>query len=864
MEYALRARARAAAGRGRVALGFFWLRTAAHALVMGGVERLRVGGGPAEWIGGAGHEFRVAARRLAASPGFSLATIATLALGLGATTAIHAVVHAVLLAPLPHPAADRLVWIGHAAPGADIERLGASFGTYVHYREHRTGLEALAIYSAREMTLAGETPVRIFGARVSHELFDLLLEAPAPVGRWIQPADDLPGAAPVAVVSHALWQGRYAGRPDIVGQVEVIDAMPVEVVGVLPPGFRFLDYAPDVLLAARIDPAEVPLGTFSHHLIGRMRPGVTPDDVGRDLVASLPAMEQRFNAVAYEGLVVDGQLQPIVEPLKETLVGSVERTLWILLGTVGMVLAIACANVANLFLVRAEARRRESWVRKALGASRWRVARTFLAESLLLATAGAILGLTAATIGTGPLREHGPQTLPRLHTVGIGSEVVATATLLAVGVALVLGALAGLGVRSRNLAEGIDDGGRGSTAGRRSRRVRRALVVGQVALSLVLLVGAGLMLRSYRLLGQVDPGFDPEGALTFRIALSRSDYPTDIEAARFQHEFTAALRSLPGVTAAGAVGCVPLSGCNALNPVYAEGQALEPERLPPAVNVLAAGAGAFEALRIPVLEGREFTAADVGASTALVSASVARRLWPGASAIGRRIQPDLPDETMGYYTVVGVLGDHHAGRLVDGPSEHVYLSLAGNFPYMASPYRVSYVVRTRGEPVERVPAVRDLLRRLDASVPPVEMRAMTDLVARDRAATSFVTTLLLIAGIASLVLGMVGVYGVLAYTVAQRAGEIGIRMALGARGGDVRRLVTREGMALVGLGILLGTGAAIALGRWLAALLYGVSPTDPATYVVVAIVLAAVAFLAAWIPARRAAGVSPVDSLRAA
>ncbi len=863
MRFAFATQAREARERGRMAFAWFWCRSLAHLAAFGPAERFTPRSTGGAWRHGLATDIAHAARRLRRSPGFTAAAIITLALGIGANTAIFSLVHGVVLNPLPYPEADRLVSLQHSAEGTGLGLMNLSFGTYVHYREYNEAFEAMTVYTPTAFALLGEAGAqRVPGATVTRDFFEIFLDGPPPLGRAISDADQAPGAARVAMISHDLWQGRYSADPGIVGRSIQVGGVPVEVVGVLPPDFDMPSNTTQLWLPQQVDPETVFLGGFSRRSVARLKPGVTPDQAQAELQRLIPTMSERFNPVAFDLIVTGGRLAAIVTPLKEAVVGDTEQMLWILLGTVFFVLAVACANVANLFLVRAETQRREIAVRTALGAGRAQIIRHHLAESLVLGLLGGAAGVLLAVLGVHWVVQWGPTTIPRLHEVGIHAPVLAFATAISLGTGLAFGMIPILRRRGGALTATMSDGGHGATQGRERHRARNALVVAQVSLALVLLVGAGLMVRTFWHLRGVETGFDSGSSLIFQVGLPQALYPDRTEAMQLQQRIIDTISALPGVATVGATGCLPLNGCDGRTPVYPEGVPFEPGVTLPSVDVRGATAGYFRAMGIPLIEGRTFEPADPARqpAAAVVSQNLAQRLWPGESAIGKRIHPDVPDEAP--YTVVGVVGDVIAYGLQQEPPEFLYVSFLGPYGYIAPPHSLTFVVRTEADPLSLAPAVRAAVRELYPNVPLANLRTMQEVVDQAGAPTAFAMILLVVAGGVALLLGAVGVYGVLSYIVSQRTGEIGVRMALGAEASDVRRMILRQGASVVALGVAIGLAAALALTRLMTAVLFGVSPSDPVTYAVVGLGLGVVALGASYLPARRASRVDPIDALR--
>jgi predicted permease len=863
MRFAFATEAHEARRRGRLAFARFWCRSLRHLVAFGLAERVarrRPGGA---WRRGLGDDLAHAARRLRRCPGFAVATVVTLALGIGASTAIFSLVYGVVLNPLSYPDADRLVAIQHSAEGAGLPQLGVSLGTYVHYREYNEAFEEITVFTPTYLAVLGDGGAqRVPGAMVSQGFFEIFLDGPPALGRVISEADQVPGAPRVAMIGEELWRTRYGADPGIIGRSISVEGAPVEVIGVLPATFDVPSSATQVWVAQQIDPEQVILGGFGRYGVGRLKPGVTGEQAWAELQRLIPTMAERFNPVAFDLLVTGGGLAAIVTPLKETVVGDVEQMLWILLGTVLFVLGVVCANVANLFLVRAESQRREIAVRAALGAGRAQIVRHHLAESLLLGAVGGTAGVLLALLGLRWVAAWGSSTIPRLHEVGIHLPVLAFAAAISLGASLTFGLIPTVRHRGAALAGTMSDGGRGATLGRKRHRARNALVVAQISLAVVLLVGAGLMVRTFRHLRGVEPGFDAGSSLVFRVGLPEALYPGRVEAMQFQQRVLERVSQLPGVSAVGATRCLPLDGCDNRTPVYAEGIPFEPGETPPSVDVRGATSGFFRAMGIPLIEGRAFEPADPGRrpAAAVVSVNVAERLWPGESAVGKRIYPDVPEEDP--YTVVGVVGNVISYGLAEPPPEILWVSFLGPYGYVAPPHAMTFVVRTEVPPLSLAPALRAALQELDANVPLSDLRTMREVVEQASAPTEFAMLLLVAAGGVALALGAVGVYGVLSYVVSQRTGEIGVRIALGAVAGDVSRMILRQGAAVAAVGVILGLAGALALTQLMEAVLFGVSPVDPLTYAAVALGLVLIALLASYLPARRAASVDPVDALR--
>jgi len=813
---------------------------------------------------------RSTARGLRRSPGFFLLAILTLGLGIGANAAIFTVVDAVLIRPLPYPEPERLVSVMHTAPGVGFDVLEHSDATWLLYRKHNKVLEDLGIFWDGSVALTGgREPERVGAAGMSPSVFGILRVPPA-LGRSLIEEDGGPGGEPVLVLSHGLWQRLFSGDPEALGKTLRVDGVSRRVVGVMPEGFHFPAADTELWLPLVVDPANLSVSNFNYPGIGRLRPGVSIEQAGRDLSAlvwRIPELGGEIN----RGMLEQARMAMIVRPYRDEMVGDLARTLWLLLGSVGIILLIAGANVANLYLVRAEGRQREVAVRTAIGATRGEIARVFLGESVGLALVGGLAGLALAAAGVRLLLALKPEGIPRLEEVGIDGAVVAFTLLLSLLMGLFIGGLAVLRYGSPDLVPALKEGGRGGTAGKARHRARQGLVVAQVALALLLLVGAGLMLKSFWGLAGVDPGVKPEGVLTLRLDLPESEYPDVHVTARFVDRLLEKVRAIPGVERAGTINVLPLTGFRDNSAHSIEDHPLPPDTVPPVLGTRFISPGYFEAMGIPLLAGRGFDRIDPQKRSAevLVSKSVADRFWPGRSPLGRRLTPGLPKDGR-WATIVGVVGDVREEGLHKPVAEAVYyplvrLDLEGEGQEEWVPRSFSLVVqgiRGDGDPMSLARPVQQAIWSLNPNLPLAQVRSMEQVVERSMARTSFTLLLLAIGAAVALLLGAVGIYGVISYVVSQRTQEIGVRMALGAKRADVSGMILKEGLALALLGIGLGLAGALGITRFMRALLFEVSTTDPATFAAVPLLLAAVALLASYLPARRAAGVEPLEAIR--
>jgi putative ABC transport system permease protein len=807
---------------------------------------------------------RSLARELRHNRGFLLVVVITLTVGLGATVAIFSVVDGVLIRSLPYPEPGRLVGLWHTAPGIQLDRLDLSDGIYVLYREENKVLEDLGIYATTAVNASiGEAPSRLVATVATGSVFSVL-GVQAALGRGIQPADEKPGAARIAVLSHALWQSRFGGDPRVVGSTLRLDGIERQIVGVMPEGFRFPDEKTELWLPRIVDRAHLAPGSFNFKAVGRLRPGVSPAAAAQQL----STLVRRIPEVYGDQVIDRGTIRSFavaVAPLRDELVGDVERALWVLLGSVVCILLIACANVANLFLVRAEGKQREIAVRTALGSTPARNAWIFLRESLALSLAGGLLGLALAAAGLRLLISYQPAGLPRLAEVGINGRALLFAFLLSVFAGLLCGGLAALRSSAPALAPSLREGGRGGTAGRKRHRVRNVLVATQVALALVLLVDSGLMLKSFIRLSEVHPGLDPQGVLSAQIDLPPAEYRDTGSIFSFVDRLLTAVREQPGVVDAGVVFPLPFSGMDSSSDYWVEDFSLSPGEVPPRLANRFATPGTFTTLGVPLVSGRLFGSLDPlqPSSEVVVSQALADRFWPGQSAIGKRLTADDPRKGH-WYTIVGVVGNVRDQGLDKKPVEAVYFPMLRRTDLDWVPGSFSLVVRGRGrlDPAGLSGPLREAVRSIDPNLPLSGIEPLGTVVERSMQRTSFTMFLLVLAAAIALFLGAVGLYGVISYVVSQRTREIGIRMALGASRGRISGMILREGLAITLLGIAVGIAGAVALTRLLRALLFGVEPLDLGTFVAVPVLLALVALCASWLPARCAAATEPLEAIR--
>ena len=821
-------------------------------------------------------EIQQAARRLWRSPAFTAATVLTIALAIGANTAIFAVVERVVWNPLPYPDSERLIELDH---GSVTLRVGAGMantpGMYFLYRDRSQSLESAALFSSGNQTLTGRgEPERIMVTRATPSLESVLRVRPA-LGRWFTEAEGEPGGPMVAVLSHGLWTRRFGQSPSVIGQNLMLNDQALEIVGVMPPGFAFPLPRVEAWVAEQIS-VKQGFGLFGHEGVARLREGVSLATARAELQGLLAGIGEAYPDDPRATGNVSTRLTFVGQTLKDRTLGGVGRALTILLAAVGVVLLVACANVANLFLVRSEMRQREIAIRRALGAARLGLGRFFFTESALLALAGGALGLFIAWSALRVLPQVAPNSLPRMHEIRLEPIAVAYVAALSALAALLFGAIPLWRGASRSA---LHESGRGNTATRQRHGVRHLLLGAQVAMALLLLVGSGLMVRSVQNLNAIDPGFNPDSTLTFSIGLQESKYPSVDAAVQAHHAMLERVRALPNVRSASATSCLPLSmGCNG-NTLRVEGETYPAGTLPPLAMFRAVAGGYFETMGMRILRGRALDRSDVdrGEPVAVISQFLATRAFKDEDPIGRRVASNQPPRgnrpaELQWLTVVGVVADHPM-RALNEPAGQPYLFMPlslGRAPGTTNESRIapgigtlSYVVRTSNAPEDLVPSVREALKTFDPNLPVAAVTTLQEMVDRASAQMTFTMVLLAIAAIVSLILGVIGIYGVTSYIVTQRTSEIGVRLALGAEPRGITRQIVRQGGVVAFVGIMIGLAAAFAGSRLIASVLYGISPRDPVVFTSMAIALQLVALIACWLPARRAAALSPTIALRA-
>lgn len=801
-------------------------------------------------------DVRFAWRILAKDRWFTAGAMLTLALGIGATTAIFSVVYGVLLQPLAFDEPDRLVVIYHRAPGFNTPTLPQSDATYFTYRDHARVFEDIGLWRAEQVSIARSgTPEPEQALRLTDGLLSLLRVRPL-LGDLLRKEDDVPGAPNRVLLTYGYWQRALGASRDVVGQSLVIDGSSYEVAGVLPASFTFLDTRAAVLLPLKLNRTQALTGPgFGPRGVARLKPGVTLAEANDDIARMIPLIPEQFplqpgvTREMWQGV----GLAPNVRPLSEVVIGDVGRSLCILLGTVGVVLLMAWANVANLLLVRAEGRQREFAVRAAVGASHGRIAAALLSESLLLGLAGGALGVLFAQAGIGLLRRMAPVGLPRVDDIAINGVVLLFTLTLSVVTALMFGLLPAVRFGTLNFHV-LKDAGRSASDAPGPHRTRNMLVVAQVALALVLLIVSGLMIRTFVAMRQVQPGYvRPAEVQTFHVRVPPALIRDPQQVTRTYEEIAERLTHVSGVAAVGLTSSIPMDRFQGAAPISVEDRPVS--GTPPTRRVKPIAPGYFETMGNPVVAGRAITWTDIHqtALVAVISENLARVYWGEPSkALGKRLGGS-PEE---WSEIVGVVGNERVDGLNHPAPTIVYLPMANNRD-------MAYVVRSHrvGGP-GFLRELQQAVWSVNSNLPLATVRTLDEIEADSMARTSFAMVMLAIAASVALLIGVVGIYGVIRYIAAQRTCEIGIRMALGAQTGDVRRLFLRHGLVLTLGGITVGIGAAMFLTRVMSALLFGVTPTDPVTYVAASAGVAAVALLATYLPARRASRIDPIVALR--
>jgi putative ABC transport system permease protein len=803
------------------------------------------------------------------SPMFTAITLITLAVGIGANTALFSVLSGVLLKPLPYPHADQLVSVWETTRLQGLGEVNASPATYFTFREEGRAFQDVGLWRSDSANVTGTgEPEQVDTLSVTDGVLPIIGIQPIR-GRWFTHKDDSPGSPETVLLTYGCWQRKFGGDPAVIGRRMMIDAEAREVIGIMPRSFRFMNRKPALILPMRLNRSKVFIGNFSFQAIARLKPGATIAQANTDVARMLPMMMRKFPPAPGISLEMfeDAHFGPDVHPLKADVVGDIGKLLWVLMATVGVVLFIACANVANLLLVRAEGRQQELAIRAALGAGWPRIARELLLESVTLGALGGALGLGLAYAALRLLVAAGPTNLPRLEEISIDSTVLFFTAAVSLGAGLLFGLIPVFKYAGPQLGTALRQGGRTASEGRDRHHARSVLVVVQVALALVLLISAGLMIRTVRALKQVQPGFvRPEQILTLHVSIPDAQVPKAEQTVRVYYDILQKIAAIPGVTSAGLSNSITMDGYSDNDPIFAADKVYSENRVPPLRRYKFISPGMFKTMGLPLLAGRDFTWTDLFEERpfVLVSENLARELWHDpAAAIGKQVRetPKSP-----WRQVIGVVGNERDNGVQEKAPTIVYWPMiVKDFwgqPSVAQRGQAFAIRSSRTGSAGLLKEVRQAVWSVNPDLPIANVRTVQEIYDKSMARTSFTLVMLTIAAGMALLLGVVGIYGVISYAVSQRTREIGIRIALGAPQQAVRRMFVRQGLWLTAIGLACGLAAAFALTRLMAALLFEVSPLDPITYGAVSAALAAAALLASYIPARRATNIEPVEALR--
>lgn len=822
-------------------------------------------------------DVRYGLRALRHNPVFTVVALLTIAIGIGANTAVFSVVNSVLLKPLPYPKSAELVALRQVAPGAaglasfsDGLRLSPSM--YFTYAEHNRTFQSLGVWTTGSANVTGlAEPEQVRTVQVSDGVLQAL-GVPPEAGRWLSATDQIPRGRETVMLSYGYWQRRFGGERSAIGRNIEMDSRPREIIGVMPQGFRLVNAEFDLIEPLAFDRGKLILAGFGFEGIARLRPGVAITQANADMARMVSVwMDSWSNGPGTNPRIYETwRITPAIRPLKQEVVGNVSDVLWVVMGTIGLVMLIACANVTNLLLVRAEARQQELAVRAALGAGRGRIVRELLVESVLIGLMGGVLGLGLAHEGLHVLVAIGPANLPRLSEISIDPRTLGFTLVLSVLSGLLFGLIPALKYAGPRIAVILRSAGRTSSVSRERHRARNSLVVVQVALALVLMVSAGLMIRTFQALRTVEPGFThAEHLQTMRMSIPESLVTKPEQVIRIQNDIVDKVAAIPGVTSVGFASEMPMEGYDSIwDSIFAEGKTYPASEIPPLRFYKYVSPAFFHTAGTRIIAGREITWTDVYGlrPVVMLSENLARELWGTPSAaIGKRIRefPSMP-----WQEVIGVIQDVRENGVDHKTPEIVYWPSLGENIYGPSPVNalrtVTFVIRSERAGTESfLSQVRQAVWSVNSNLPVASVRTMQEVYGESLARTSFTLVMLAIAGGMALVLGIIGIYGVISYAVSQRRREIGIRLALGAQQGELRKMFVRYGLTLAAAGVAIGLGSAVILMRLMKSLLFGISPLDPLTYAIVPVVLVAAAVLASYLPARRAAAVDPMEALRA-
>jgi len=813
-------------------------------------------------------QLRQVLRSFGRAPVFTAVALVTLAVGIGANTAIFSVVNGILLKPLPYTHPKELVAVWLAAPGLNIKDLNLGPAHYFILREQNRTFQGIGMYMGHTVNITGlGEPEQASGLDVTDGLLSVLGATPL-LGRSFTQADDQPGSPDTVILSYGYWKSKFGGDRLVVGKEITVDGTPHQVLGVLRQDFHFGGPNLALLLPIKFDRGKTFLLPFNYYAIARLKAGVTVAEANTDVGRMLPIVLRSFSPPPGYSLKMfeDARMGPNLRTMKQDVVGDVGELLWVLMGGIGLVLLIACANVANLLLVRAQGRQQELAIRAALGATRWRIAAELLFENLVLALLGGVLGLAVAYAALRLLITIAPSDLPRLEEIGIDGHTLLFSLVVTLVASMLFGSLPVLKFAGKHLGTGLRQGGRSMSEGRERQRSRSVLVVVQVALAVILLISSGLMIRTFHALTTVDPGFAaPQQLQTFRVNIPDTDVKNPEQVVRMEEEILRKIEAVPGVSSVGLSMSVPMDGNGWEDTVFVQGRKYSPGELP-IHRFRFVAPGFFSALGTPLVAGRDFTWADIynKVRLAIISEKLARENWHDPLlALGKQIRANEKDD---WREVVGVVKDvHDDGVDKEAPSSVYWPILAAHFTGTELDVRryVTYSIRSpRAGSESLMSEVRRAVWSVDPNIPLADIHTLDYFYRASMARTSFTLVMLAIAGGMALLLGIVGLYGVIAYSVSQRRREIGIRSALGAQQRELSGLFVRHAMLLTGVGVTFGIVAALAFTRLMSSLLFGSEPTDPATFAVASISLLSAAAVSSYLPARRAAAVNPVEALR--
>lgn len=815
-------------------------------------------------------QLRQALRRLCRTPMFTTAILVTIAVGIGANTAMFSVIEGVLLKPLRYPQPEQLVGVWHTAPGVNLKIMPTSPSLYFIYREQNHTFQDIGLYNSGSANVTGiAEPERVASLYVTDGTLPILGMPPL-LGRWFNREDDSPRGADTVVLTYGYWSRKFGGDTSVVGRSIRVDGKARQIIGVMPRQFHILDGAdPALIMPFQFERGKTMLGDFSFPAVARLKPGSTLTEATADVARMIPITNRSFpappgfNAKIFE----EARIGPILQPLKQVVVGDVGRLLWVVMGGIGIVLLIACANVANLLLVRAEGRQLELAVRAALGASRGRIAGEMLLESLILGVVGGAMGLFLAYSALRLLAGLAPSGLPRLDEIGIDTPVLLFNLVVSLLASLLFGAIPVFKYSGARLGSRLHEGGRSMSQSRERHRARSTLAVVQVSLALVLMISSGLMIRTFHALTEVQPGFKaPASVQTVRLTIPEGEVREPERVVRMQEEIARKLAEIPGVASVALGSGVPMDGSVSRNPLYAQDHTYSEGQLPPLRHFRFVSPGYFTALGTPFVAGREFTWNEVYAKRpmVIVSENLAREYWRDpASALGKRIRMGGAED---WCEIIGVVGDvYYEGVNQDPPTTVNWPIFMRRFWDEEPMVRrtQSFIIRSDRTGTEGfLKEIRQAVWSVNQSLPLSDLRSLEDFYWKSMSRTSFTLVMLAVAGAMALLLGIVGLYGVIAYSVSQRSREIGIRMALGARRQEITGMFLRHGLLLTGIGVACGLGAAIAMVRVMSSLLFKVSPVDFVTYGTMSLSLVLTTLLASYLPSRRAAMVDPAEALR--